>query len=116
MKPDRFGWSILALVLGAAACSSQISGSTRPDSTGTTEQGFNINGETAQEKAFTAFESGQVRPLALSPDKRLLFAVNTPDNRLEIFRVHKHGGIEHVSSVPVGLEPVAVAVRSREEV
>ena len=36
---------------------------------------------------FVSFESGQVRPLALSPDGTLLFAVNTPDNRLEIFDV-----------------------------
>ena len=35
--------------------------------------------------AFTTFESGQVRPLAMSPDGTRLFAVNTPDNRLEIF-------------------------------
>ncbi len=33
------------------------------------------------------FEGGQVRPLALSPSGNLLFAVNTPDARLEIFRV-----------------------------
>jgi hypothetical protein len=31
--------------------------------------------------SFTLFESGQVRPLALSPDGSHLFAVNTPDNR-----------------------------------
>ena len=37
--------------------------------------------------AFVTFESGQVRPLALSPDGTPLFAVNTPDNRLEIFAV-----------------------------
>jgi hypothetical protein len=35
--------------------------------------------------SFTLFESGQVRPLAMSPDKQSLFAVNTPDNRLEVF-------------------------------
>ena len=34
---------------------------------------------------FVNFESGQVRPLALSPDGTQLFAVNTPDGRLEIF-------------------------------
>ena len=28
---------------------------------------------------YTLFESGQVRPLAMSPDKQLLFAINTPD-------------------------------------
>ena len=30
--------------------------------------------------AFTTFESGQVRPLALTPDGTRLLAVNTPDN------------------------------------
>ena len=39
--------------------------------------------------SFTNFESGQVRPLALSPDGTRLFAVNTPDNRLEIFDVER---------------------------
>src|SRR6185369_10688322 len=65
--------------------------------------------------AFTLFESGQVRPLALSPDGKHLFAVNTPDNRLEIFRV-KQGSLTLVGSVAVGLEPVAVAARSDDEV
>ncbi|SET60412.1 6-phosphogluconolactonase, cycloisomerase 2 family [Stigmatella erecta] len=64
---------------------------------------------------YTLFESGQVRPLALSPNGRLLFAVNTPDNRLEVFQV-KPQGLTHLTSVPVGLEPVAVAARSNEEV
>jgi DNA-binding beta-propeller fold protein YncE len=64
---------------------------------------------------FTAFESGQVRPLALSPNGKRLFAVNTPDNRLEIFKVTPWG-LEHLNSVPVGLEPVAVAARSNNEV
>ena len=41
--------------------------------------------------SFVNFESGQVRPLALSPDGTRLFAVNTPDNRLEIFSVGAGG-------------------------
>lgn len=65
--------------------------------------------------SYTLFESGQVRPLALSPDGKLLFAVNTPDNRLEVYRV-RSGGLTHQISVPVGLEPVAVAARSNTEV
>ncbi len=65
--------------------------------------------------AFTAFESGQVRPLALSSDRKRLYAVNTPDNRLEVFSVG-NDGIERTGSVAVGLEPVAVAVRSNGEV
>jgi DNA-binding beta-propeller fold protein YncE len=64
---------------------------------------------------FTVFESGQVRPLALSPSGRYLVAVNTPDNHLEIFEV-ADGGLVHRHSVPVGLEPVAVAARSDHEV
>jgi YVTN family beta-propeller protein len=65
---------------------------------------------------FVAFESGPVRPLALSPDGTRLFAVNTPDNRLEIFAVAVDGSLTRESSVPVGLEPVAVAARSDAEV
>ena len=63
----------------------------------------------------TAFESGPVRPLALSPDGNTLLAVNTPDNRLEIFAV-SGGALTHSASVPVGLEPVSVAARSNTEV
>ena len=64
---------------------------------------------------FTLFESGQVRPLALSPNGRLLFACNTPDNRLEVFRVSRRG-LAPRGSVAVGLEPVAVAARTDREV
>src|SRR3954451_15954057 len=64
---------------------------------------------------FTLFESGQVRPLALSPSGKLLFAANTPDNRLEVFRIDNHG-LEHRASIPVGLEPVAVAARNDDEI
>jgi DNA-binding beta-propeller fold protein YncE len=65
--------------------------------------------------SFTLFESGHVRPLALSPDRQLLFAVNTPDNRLEVFRVGKDQ-LVHTASIPVGLEPVAVAARTHREI
>jgi YVTN family beta-propeller protein len=64
---------------------------------------------------YTLFESGPVRPLALSPDGTTLFACNIPDDRLEIFSVSA-GGLTHVGSVPVGLEPVAVAARTNGEV
>jgi DNA-binding beta-propeller fold protein YncE len=65
------------------------------------------------QSSFTLFESGQVRPLALAPDGKHLFAVNTPDGKLEIFRV-RHDGLRHVGAVTVGLEPVAVAVSGSE--
>lgn len=61
------------------------------------------------------FEAGQVRPLALSPDGQRLYAVNTPDNRLEIFDVHADG-LSHIGAVDVGMEPIAVASRSNDEV
>jgi DNA-binding beta-propeller fold protein YncE len=65
---------------------------------------------------FTAFDAGQVRPLALSRGGDQLFAVNTPDNRLEVFEIKANGRLKHRSSIPVGLEPVAVAVRDADEV
>jgi DNA-binding beta-propeller fold protein YncE len=65
---------------------------------------------------FTTFETGQVRPLAMSPDGTRLFAVNTPDDRLEIFSIGAGGSLTHTGSVAVGLEPCAVAARSNGEV
>jgi YVTN family beta-propeller protein len=70
----------------------------------------------AEAKAsYTLFESGQVRPLAVSPDGRYLYAANTPDNRLEVFRIHKTR-LQHRGSIPVGMEPVALAARTNDEV
>jgi len=76
---------------------------------------FLFVGPSARLEAFTTFESGQVRPLALAEDGQRLFALNTPDNRLEIFDL-SNGEPRLVDSVLVGLEPVAVAVRSDSEV
>lgn len=73
-----------------------------------------VSGE-AIAASFHAFESGPVRPMALSPDGARLYVVNTPDNRLEIFSVGA-GGISHIDSVAVGMEPVAVAARTNNEV
>jgi DNA-binding beta-propeller fold protein YncE len=67
----------------------------------------------APAQRFTAFESGQVRPLAISADHRLLYATNTPDNRVEIFRIAGRELVP-IASVPVGLEPVALAEHGRE--
>ena len=62
----------------------------------------------AQTRSFVEFESGQVRPVAMTPDGSKLLAVNTPDNRLEVFAVSS-GALIHTDSIPVGMEPVAVA-------
>jgi DNA-binding beta-propeller fold protein YncE len=66
--------------------------------------------------SFVTFETGQVRPLAMSPDGTRLFAVNTPDNHLEIYDLAGDPALSHSASVPVGLEPIAVAARSDTEV
>ena len=41
--------------------------------------------------SYVNFETGQVRPLAISPDGPRLFAANTPDNCLEIFAIDAAG-------------------------
>ncbi|HET9623704.1 MAG TPA: MYXO-CTERM sorting domain-containing protein [Kofleriaceae bacterium] len=64
---------------------------------------------------FLEFESGPVRPLAMSPDGTHLFALDIPDGRLEIFSVGA-SGLTLAGEVQVGLEPVAVAARSNDEV
>lgn len=64
----------------------------------------------AAAETFTNFESPHVRPLAMSPDGKYLFAVNTPDDRLAVYSVVA-GGLQLATEVPVGLEPVSVAVR-----
>lgn len=65
--------------------------------------------------AFVEFDSGPVRPLAMSPDATTLFAVNTPNGTLEIFDLTS-GRPTLKFRIPVGLEPVAVAARSNTEV
>ena len=65
--------------------------------------------------SYTLFEAGQTRPLAISPNGRYLFVANTPANCLEIYNVETDTP-ELISSVAVGMEPVAVAARSNSEI
>jgi DNA-binding beta-propeller fold protein YncE len=65
---------------------------------------------------YLTFDTLQVRPLAVSPDSTRLFAVNTPDNQLEIFDIAVDGTLAHAGSVQVGMEPAAVAARNNSEV
>lgn len=62
------------------------------------------------DQTFVNFESPHVHPLDLTPDGKTLLAVNTPDNRLEVFDVSGAAPIHRVS-IPVGLEPVSVRAR-----
>ena len=58
--------------------------------------------------SYTLFESGPVRPVALSEDGARLLVANAPANCLEIYAVSDQG-FTLESTVMVGLEPVAVA-------
>jgi len=64
--------------------------------------------------SFFHWESPHVSPLALTPDGSRLLAVNTADNRLEVFDV---SGVTPVllRSISVGLDPVSVRARDNSE-
>jgi DNA-binding beta-propeller fold protein YncE len=96
---------VIGLPLVGAAC--QVDPSDRPEP--------ELDSVAAVGPPFVAFESGPVRPLAISPGGDRLFAVNTPNNTLEIFSVGA-GGLALEGRVTVGLEPVAVAARTDDEV
>lgn len=68
----------------------------------------------ARGQSFVNWESPHVHPIDLTPDGLLLLAVNTADNRLELFDT-SNGGLEPVASISVGLDPVSVRARSNTE-
>lgn len=72
------------------------------------------SGASAQ-NAFIHWESPHVSPIALSPDGTRLVAVNTADHRIEIYAVGANGLPQWQASVPVGLDPVSVRLRSNSE-
>lgn len=65
-------------------------------------------------RAFVNFESPHVSPLDLSDDGTRLLAVNTPDNRLELFDASGELPLL-LASIPVGMEPVSVRFRTPHE-
>jgi DNA-binding beta-propeller fold protein YncE len=95
----------IACVVAVGGCSTE-----RLDAAGSGGRAL----EAAHKQTFTEFESGQVRPIAISADRRLVYATNTPDGRVEIFRIVGRGLVP-VASVAVGLEPVALAERAAGE-
>ncbi|MEQ1895151.1 MAG: hypothetical protein ABL998_21640, partial [Planctomycetota bacterium] len=64
--------------------------------------------------SFVNWESPHVHPLALTPNRAALLAVNLPDNRLEVFALAS-GTPLLVRSIPVGLDPVTVRARTSVE-
>jgi DNA-binding beta-propeller fold protein YncE len=65
---------------------------------------------------FVNFESPSIHPISIATDGTRLFAVNTPDNRLAIYSVTQQGNPILLREVFVGLEPVSVRPRTKDEV
>lgn len=63
---------------------------------------------------FVNWESPHVHPLAMTPDGTRLLAVNTPDNRIEVFDLTS-GTPVLAASIPVGVDPVSVRARNDHE-
>lgn len=72
----------------------------------------------AQLPVYQNFEARQSRPICLSPDQNLLFAVNTPDSKLSVFDVSNPSNPAPIliHEIPVGLEPVSANALSNDEV
>jgi YVTN family beta-propeller protein len=68
----------------------------------------------AQAQSFVNFETPQVHPLDISSSGQVLVAVNTADNRLEVFDIVA-GTPTWRGSVYTGLEPVSVRMRGTGE-
>jgi len=69
----------------------------------------------AEPGSFVNWETPHVHPLDITPDGTRLLAVNTADNRLEVFALQS-GVPMRLGSIPVGLDPVSVRVRGNTEV
>ena len=71
------------------------------------------SGTFARSDGFTNFETEPVHPLALSADARTLYALNTADDRLEIFDAQGET-LRSLGETTVGLRPVALALHGKE--
>ncbi len=60
------------------------------------------------------FEAPQVHPLAITPDGTRLLALDTPEQRLEVFQLNG-SALTLAAEIPVGAEPTSVAVRNNNE-
>ncbi len=98
---------VAAVLLGLAACGGSPDGG--PDAPPDGPSG------PAPGTAQLTFESGPVRPLAVSSDGARVFVANTPNGSLDLLRVTPAGLVVD-GSVKVGIDPVAVAVRNDGEV
>lgn len=100
----RTSRALAAVMLGLlCACSVAPDGKTAPSPAS----------EPSISEGFTNFETEPVRPLALSADGRYLYALNTADDRLEIFDAQGET-LRPIGETTVGLRPVALALRGNE--
>jgi len=72
-----------------------------------------VSDTSTRSNGFTNFETEPVRPLALSADARTLYALNTADDRLEIFDAQGET-LRSLGETTVGLRPVALALFGNE--
>eukprot|EP00913_Durusdinium_trenchii_P028393 g26621.t1 len=72
----------------------------------------------ARVPALTSYTAGgqSARPLTISADGAHLYAVNTPANSVSVYSLLRPDKPVLKQEIPVGLEPVSVAVRSNDEV
>src|SRR4030095_12240800 len=69
----------------------------------------------SQNSTVQNFESPQVHPLALTPDGTRLLVANSPNGTLSVFQLSNGQAPRLTAEIPVGLEPVSVAVRNNNE-
>ncbi|MCC6409117.1 MAG: beta-propeller fold lactonase family protein [Planctomycetes bacterium] len=70
----------------------------------------------AAQASYVHFEGAQVHPLRVTADGTRLFVCNTADARLEVYSLADADRPVLIRDIPVGLEPVSVAVRTADEV
>lgn len=68
------------------------------------------------ESTFANYESPQAHSLKISQDGRRLYAVNTPANLLMVYSLEQPNSPKLLLEVPVGIEPISLAIRNATEV
>ncbi len=73
---------------------------------------------TATAQSYAHFEARHTHSIRLTPDGKLLLALNTPDSRLSVFDVSDSTNSEPtlIAEIPVSLEPISVCARTNDEV
>ena len=74
------------------------------------------SGNSFAQSTFANFESPQAHSIAISKTGDRLFALNTPANSLLVYSLEDPANPVKIAEIPVGLEPVSMALRSEKEV